>query len=176
MELEEKEKEKKKKLSINEEDDNYINNISYEDFIFIPEKDKDKLTKFKIPLNDSFEKEKIITDLESNLKALEKKYKKKEKDYNVLNLNFTNLLHQNKNKIENKKKENEDDEENIKEKKIVKEKKIIKKEEKQENINKSLEGDFNKKENININKEENKNKNKNEDKDKRKRKKRKRGI
>jgi len=88
---------KKKKLSINEEDDIYSNNISYEDFIFIPEKDKDKLTKFKIPLNDSFEKEKIINDLESNLKALEKKYKKKEKDYNVLNLNFTNLLHQNKN-------------------------------------------------------------------------------
>jgi hypothetical protein len=85
-----------KKNDIEEKGEDAYNNISYEDFIFIPEKDKDKLNKFKLPLSDSFEKEKTINDLESNLKTLEKRYKKKEKDFNVLNINFTNLLHQNK--------------------------------------------------------------------------------
>ena len=86
------------KKNDNEEEkrEDFFNNLSYEDFIFIPEKDKDKLNKFKLPLSDSFEKEKTINDLESNLKTLEKRYKKKEKDFNVLNINFTNLLHQNK--------------------------------------------------------------------------------
>ena len=98
-----KSKIKNTKNNINEEEDGY-NNISYEDFIFIPEKNKDKLNKFKLPLGDSFEKEKIITDLESNLKTLEKRLKKKEKDFNVLNINFTNLLHQNKTSNKNQEK------------------------------------------------------------------------
>ena len=72
------------------------NKLSYEDFIFVSEKEKEKLNKFDLPLNDSLEKEKIISELETNLKTLEKKYKKKEKDFNVLNINFTNLLHQNR--------------------------------------------------------------------------------
>ena len=79
----------------NIEEDIY-DNISYEDFIFIPGNNVDKLNKFKLPLSDSFEREKEINDLQSNLKMLEKRYKKKEKDFNVLNINFTNLLHQNK--------------------------------------------------------------------------------
>ena len=84
----------KSEFEENSEDSN--NNLSYEDFIFIPGKDRDKLNKFKLPLSESFEKEKIITDLKSNLKTLEKRYKKKEKDFNVLNINFINLLNQNK--------------------------------------------------------------------------------
>ena len=71
--------------------------MTYEDFIFIPEKNKEVLNRFQLPLNDSLEKEKIISNLETDLKTLEKRYKKKEKDFNVLNLNFTNLLHQTKN-------------------------------------------------------------------------------
>ena len=87
-----------RKLKIKEEEssNDSNNNLSYDDFIFIPEKDKDKLNKFKLPLNDSFENEKIINDLKSNLKTLEKKFKKKEKDFNVLNINFMNLLKKNK--------------------------------------------------------------------------------
>ena len=93
-----------RKLKIKEEESNNDsnNNLSYDDFIFIPEKDKDKLNKFKLPLNDSFENEKIINDLKSNLKTLEKKFKKKEKDFNVLNINFMNLLKKNKVCNENK--------------------------------------------------------------------------
>ena len=59
-------------------------------------KDRDKFNEFKLPLSESFEKEKIIIDLKSNLKTLEKKFKKKEKDFNVLNINFMNLLKKNK--------------------------------------------------------------------------------
>ena len=87
---------KQRNINSIEEEDSF-NNLTYEDFIFIPEKNKDILNKFKLPLNESFEKEKIITNLETNLKTLDKRYKKKEKDFNVLNLNFTNLLHQTKN-------------------------------------------------------------------------------
>jgi hypothetical protein len=89
-------KQKQRNINSIEEEDSF-NNLTYEDFIFIPEKNKDILNKFKLPLNESFEKEKIITNLETNLKTLDKRYKKKEKDFNVLNLNFTNLLHQTKN-------------------------------------------------------------------------------
>ena len=42
-------------------------------------KDRDKLNEFKLPLSESFEKEKIIIDLKSNLKSLEKRYKRKKK-------------------------------------------------------------------------------------------------
>ena len=85
-----------KNINLTEDEDSF-DNISYEDFIFIPEKNKVILNKFKLPMNDSIENEKIISNLESEIKTLEKRYKKKEKDFNVLNLNFTNLLQQTKN-------------------------------------------------------------------------------
>ena len=83
---------------VNEDDiiyDDY-NDISYTDFIFIPEKNKKDLINFNLPLSESFEKEKIINTLEINLKKLENKYKKKEKDFNILNINFTKLLQKNR--------------------------------------------------------------------------------
>ena len=84
---------------INEDDILYndFNDISYSDFIFIPERNKKDFINFNLPLSDSYEKEKMINDLESAFKTLEKKYKKKENDFNVLNINFSKLLWENKN-------------------------------------------------------------------------------
>jgi len=84
---------------INEDDiiyGDFNDDISYSDFIFIPERNTKELSNFNLPLSDSYEKEKIINDLELNLKKLENKYKKKEKDFNVLNINFSKLLYKNK--------------------------------------------------------------------------------
>ena len=67
---------------INEDDiiyGDFDDDISYSDFIFIPERNTKELSNFNLPMSDSYEKEKIINDLELNLKKLENKYKKKEK-------------------------------------------------------------------------------------------------
>ena len=88
---------------INEDDiiiDDY-NDISYTDFLFIPERNKNDFNKFNLPLSESYEKEKVINELESALKNMEKKYKKKEKDFNILNINFSKLLYKNKNSGQN---------------------------------------------------------------------------
>jgi hypothetical protein len=89
----------KNRNDINEDDILYDDNndISYSDFIFIPERNQKELMKFNLPLSESYEKEKIINELEYTLKNLENKYKRKEKDFNILNINFSKLLYKNKN-------------------------------------------------------------------------------
>ena len=77
--------------------DSYTNN-SYSDFIWLPGKNKKELVEFgEMPLSESFEKEKIIKQLESNIKILENKCKKREREYNLLNINYSKLVYRNKN-------------------------------------------------------------------------------
>jgi hypothetical protein len=79
-------------------DDSNNYNYTYSDFVWIPAKNKKELEEFgDLPLSESFEQEKIIRQLESNIKILENKLKKKEKEYNLLNINYSKLVYRNKN-------------------------------------------------------------------------------
>ena len=51
----------------------------------------------EICLCDSFEKEKLIKQLKSNKQILENKIKKLEREYNLLNLNYSKFIYRKKN-------------------------------------------------------------------------------
>ena len=79
-------------------DDSVNNNYSYTDFVWLPAVNKKELEEFgDLPINESFEKDKIIKQLESNLKILENKCKKREKEFKLLNINYSKLIYRNKN-------------------------------------------------------------------------------
>ena len=77
--------------------DSFINN-SYSDFIWLPDKNHKDFDEFgDLPLSDSFEKEKLIKQLKSNKQILENKIKKLEREYNLLNLNYSKFIYRKKN-------------------------------------------------------------------------------
>ena len=79
-------------------DDSINNNYSYTDFLWLPAINKKELDEFgELPINESFEKDKIIKTLESSVKILENKCKKREREYNLLNINYSKLVYRNKN-------------------------------------------------------------------------------
>ena len=79
-------------------DDSISNNYSYMDFLWLPAINKKELDEFgELPINESFEKDKIIKTLESSIKILENKCKKREREYNLLNINYSKLVYRNKN-------------------------------------------------------------------------------
>ena len=84
-------------------DNSNDNNISYSDFVWVPAKNKKELEDFgELPMSESFEREKVIRQLESNIKILENKCKKREREYNLLNMNYSKLVYRNKNEKVNK--------------------------------------------------------------------------
>jgi hypothetical protein len=94
---------KHRKRDNKEDQDNSLdnsndNNISYSDFVWVPAKNKKELEEFgELPMSESFEREKVIRQLESNIKILENKCKKREREYNLLNMNYSKLVYRNKN-------------------------------------------------------------------------------
>ena len=98
MSLKKHRKRDNKEDQANSLDNSNDNNISYSDFVWVPAKNKKELEEFgELPMSESFEREKIIRQLESNIKILENKCKKREREYNLLNMNYSKLVYRNKN-------------------------------------------------------------------------------
>ena len=78
--------------------DDSLNNCSYSDFVWVSGKNKKELEEFwDLTVNESLDKEKIIKQLKSKITILENKCKKREKEYNLLNMNYSKLIYKNKN-------------------------------------------------------------------------------
>jgi hypothetical protein len=98
MSLKKHKKRDNKEDQANSLDNSNENNISYSDFVWVPAKNKKELEEFgELPMSESFEREKVIRQLESNIKILENKCKKREREYNLLNMNYSKLVYRNKN-------------------------------------------------------------------------------
>ena len=86
-------------LNINTNNNINYENDSFSDFIWKPQKNRKEFLEFDsiINNNDSIDKDKKIQELEKNIKNLEDKLDKKEKDFNRVNMTYAKLFNRNKN-------------------------------------------------------------------------------
>ena len=78
---------------------NNYDNDSFSDFVWKPQRNRKEFLEFEsiINNNDSINKDKKIEELEKNIKNLEDKLDKKEKDFNRVNMTYAKLFNRNKN-------------------------------------------------------------------------------
>ena len=90
---------RKNNIDLDEKNNNFDND-SFSDFIWKPQKSRNEFIDFNTAqniYNDSIDKEKKIKNLENNIKELEDKLDKKEKDFNRINMTYARLINRNKN-------------------------------------------------------------------------------
>ena len=78
---------------------NNYDNDSFSDFIWKPQKNRKDFLDFEsvVDKNESIDKDKKIEEMEKNIKILEDKLEKKEKDFNRVNMTYAKLINRNKN-------------------------------------------------------------------------------